>query len=65
MDNVTHIPSKFSELHAAVANIRKDIGAMIEMQTYIAQMRRASFDAHIKEGFTPEQAIILCAKVTI
>jgi hypothetical protein len=65
MNNVTPIPSKFSELHAAVANIRKDIGAMIEMQTYIAQMRRASFDAHIKEGFTPEQAIILCAKVTI
>lgn len=63
MGSITQPPPKFSELAAAVANIRKDIAAMIEMQTYIAQMRKASFDAHVKEGFTPEQALVLCAKV--
>lgn len=63
MDNITQLPPKFSELAAAVANIRKDLAAMIEMQTYIAQMRKASFDAHIKQGFTPEHALVLCAKV--
>lgn len=30
----------------------------------IARFRKASYDAHIKAGFTPEQALVLCQKIT-
>lgn len=64
-NNITQMPPKFSEIAAAVANIRKDLDSMIEMQGYIAKMRRASFDEHVKQGFSPEQALVLCMKMTI
>lgn len=64
-DKITALPDKFSALAAAVAAIRKDLPAMLEMQVYIAQMRKASYDAHIAQGFTHEQALALCVSTRI
>ena len=34
-----------------------------QMDKVLAEVRKASYDAHIKQGFTPEQALELCKKI--
>lgn len=40
------------------------IETLIETAPELARLRRKLYDAHIKEGFSPEEALILCQKVT-
>lgn len=62
MDNVIGLPSKKDDQAVALAELRKNLKFMIEMQPMMAYLRKASYDAHIKEGFTPEQALIIAIK---
>jgi hypothetical protein len=48
------------QLLQAVENLSLLSQAMAEHAADIAHARRTLFEAHIAEGFTPEQAIILC-----
>ena len=49
------------DLKAAVAAMQRELPAFIENAKIIAKIRKASYDALIGEGFTPEQALELCA----
>lgn len=65
MTNITELKPNPTDIAKAVSAFRRDIVLMCELQSYLAQMRKASYDAHIKEGFSPEQAILLCMKSTV
>ncbi|MHA1835984.1 MAG: hypothetical protein ACTSYQ_03550 [Candidatus Odinarchaeia archaeon] len=45
--------------------MKRDYDAIVEQAKIVAKIRKASFDAHIKEGFTPGQALRLCQSMTI
>lgn len=45
---------------AHVAMMRRNLPAMLEMLAIDAQMRRAKYNALIKEGFSDQQALELC-----
>lgn len=41
------------------------IELLVKIAPEIARVRRAHFDALLAEKFTPEQALVLCQKVTL
>lgn len=59
MDNIRQIPTKPDEFAAAIEGIRRNLDNLIEHAKLIAAIKRAYFDALVKEGFTPEQALEL------
>ena len=61
---IVDMPAK-DDMRAAVDGLRRMIPALLENAKLIAQIRRANYDALIAEGFTPDQAIILCQKSTL
>lgn len=61
--NVVELPQK-DDCRAAIENLRRDMANQIELQRLIAEIRAASYVAHMEQGFTPEQALVLCMKVT-
>lgn len=40
--------------------MRRELPAHAEKTKLFAQYKKISFDAYVKEGFTPEQALELC-----
>lgn len=62
-ENITLLASKKpDEQRAAIERLKREMGNMIEAAAVIAKIRRISFEAYVKEGFTPEQALALCMK---
>lgn len=60
-DKITEIPNKErDEMQAAVENLKRNLPIFLEHVWLIAQIRKASYDALIEQGFTPEQALVLC-----
>jgi len=47
-------------LAQAVLELRNNIAAHIELSQLQARITRAKYDALIKEGFTEQQALLLC-----
>jgi len=56
---------KPDEMKAAVEQLKRSLPMMVEHARIVAQMRWASFQAHLDQGFTPEQALELCKTLTI
>lgn len=54
---------KPDEMAAGVEEFKRMVPAAIEMQKAIAQIRRASYSAHLDAGFEPEQALFLCKSI--
>lgn len=50
------------ELVLAVVKMRRSLLPCIESAVMTAKIRKAAYDASIAEGFSPEQALILCQK---
>ncbi len=48
------------KLAASIAMLRRNMTMIIEHQALLAQIRKASYDLHVKQGFTPAQALELC-----
>lgn len=42
--------------------LKREMPLMLKKTAMLASYRKTSYDAHIKEGFTPEQALILCVQ---
>ena len=57
-------PATKGVLQASLDEMRRNLPIMMEYQALLAEMRKASFDAHVDHGFTPEQALELCKKVS-
>ena len=50
---------------AAFDNIERMIPDFVKEAAMVARIRRIHYDASIKEGFTPEQALALCMKPSL
>lgn len=50
---------ELSELGKAVLNFKSDLQYHIENQNILVEIRRATFDAYLKQGFNQEQALEL------
>lgn len=44
-----------------MANLGAILNLLAEQAPTIAHTRKVMFDMHVSEGFTPEQALVLCA----
>jgi hypothetical protein len=61
---VNHLKTQM-ENAAAIDKVQRLMPDITKQLTLMAQMHRIGYDAHIKEGFTPEQALVLCQKMTM
>lgn len=59
MDNIRQIPTKPDEFAAAIEGMRRNLDNFVEHAKLTAAIKRAYFDALVKEGFTAEQALEL------
>ena len=62
-DKIHQLPTKPDAILAAGEELRRKLPALIENATMIAKLKRAHYNAYLKEGFTPEQAIELIKKL--
>lgn len=53
------------QLKATVELMKRCLETWTEYGQQLARIRRAHYDAYIAEGFTQEQALILCQKVVM
>jgi hypothetical protein len=58
-DNVTLLPTKPNELAVHVANFKENLRYLIEYEQLKAKQKWAQYNALVKEGFSPEQALFL------
>lgn len=52
---------KAAELSDAIKELRDGFDLRVELWQQLAHETKAKFDAYIAAGFTPEQALKLCA----
>jgi len=51
-----------AKMAALCESAMREMPGEIKRAEVLAQVRRVHYDASIRKGFTPEQALILCAK---
>lgn len=56
---VVEFPGK-DDLKGALESMRRDMGSFLEFIVLTAELRKASYDACIAQGFKPEEALELC-----
>ena len=54
-----------TEMQKASAELERNLPDIIDSIKHTAKIRRASYEAHIAEGFTPVQALELSKKITL
>ena len=63
--NLTLLKIKSRKLLTVNDQFKTEIPAITEYVKKLAAIRKINYDAHIDEGFTPEQALELCKSTTI
>jgi len=53
------------EMRASLEQLKRGLSVFTEYAVIVAEVRKASYDAHIKQGFTPVQALELCKSMGI
>lgn len=53
------------EMRAALEQMKRSLPVYKEHAGILAKIRKASYDAHIAEGFTPAQALELCKSMML
>jgi len=60
-ENVTLLPNiEEDKLIAQIEQFKRQKPKLAEFAILLAEARFASYSAHVKAGFTPEQAMLLC-----
>ena len=60
-NNIHSLPN--AELtKAGIEKLKRLMLDLVEEFSIYAEMRKANYDAHIAQGFTAEQALVLCTK---
>ena len=49
-----------NEMFAAIMDFKRNLPSLVEHMVIMAEIRKASYDALLKQGFTEEQALELC-----
>lgn len=65
-DKIRLLPQREAdEAVAAVEALKRELPTLMEHAKSIAKLRRAAYLAHIDEGFTPQEALVLCQQMSI
>ena len=59
---VVQMPAAKNEMMAAGDSLRRNFDVMVANTVTIAKFRRASYLAHLAEGFDEKQSLELCCK---
>ena len=62
MSNEAHKTMTAAQREAAINGIKAAMPAERQTADVLAELRRIHYDASIRKGFTPEQALVLCMK---
>ncbi len=62
-DTIKAVDFEKDDVLAGLELLRRNIEVMIEYSQLKARIRRQSFLAYVKEGFTEEQALELCKEI--
>lgn len=66
MDKIKEVDfKKVTEMQKASSELDRNMSYIIYGLKQTAKLRRASYEAHIAEGFTPAEALELCKKNTL
>ena len=53
---------KENKVKSSLSEMKRNLPDILEYSIIIAKIRKANYDAYIKEGFTKQQALELCSK---
>jgi hypothetical protein len=59
MSNITALPDKQDKMQAELEKLKRNLELVDQAAVAIAASRKRQFDAHIKAGFTAEQALTI------
>lgn len=62
---VTDFPKTINHLEQCNVEMKKNLPYLIEYAKLLAEMRKASYDAHMEQGFSEEQAMKLCTIISL
>lgn len=58
---ITSIPNiDRDKARAALETLKRNVEIICETSVVLARIRRASYEAHLAQGFTPAEALELC-----
>lgn len=63
--HVVPMPTKPDEVQAAIESMRRALPVYLELAAINAKVRSAHYKAYLAEGFSEEQALILCQRITL
>lgn len=63
--SIIDFDQKKNELIAACERLQRDLPELEKMAKVIAELRMASYKAHLEAGFKPEQALELCKTMSM
>ena len=59
-DNIIHIPTEPNKLAGAVEELKRNLQHLLEYQEISAKIKFKQYQSLVAEGFTADQALILC-----
>ena len=62
---MTQLPTAYDEAQAEMESMKRAISAMLYVAPEIAAMKKKMYDEYLKVGFTKEEALALCQKMTL
>lgn len=65
MTDMHVITNDIDKAQGAIEQLKRAVPAYIELATINAKIRRAHYTAYLAEGFTEDQALILCQKTDL
>ena len=66
MDKIKEVDfKKATETQKASAELEREVSDFIGRLKHVAKIRRASYEAHLAEGFTQAEALELCKTITL
>lgn len=63
-ENLRVLTTQLDEFRASAEQMRRAMREMCNLAEDMAKTRKTLFDAYVAEGFTAEQAFIMCQKLT-
>lgn len=64
MKNNIHSLPNADTSKAKIEAIKRGLPEMMQIQPILAELRMVSYKAHIAQGFTEDQALALCSKLS-